>query len=152
MIIFSVKWIFLLSLVSMLLMKINYFSKTSTNKFVLVWVMVSFTLNTIAASAMQSCHQSKANQVSIAPCHEIAKTDIDEINVVTISEDNNPTAFDQEHLANCNPLLCDDCQMPTQASLLNDQLASELLPSDLSYPARDEIHASILTYGIDYPP
>ena len=123
----------------------------------LVLVMVAFTLNAYAVSAMTLCMCGEMAQVEMShsdkeiPCHEMAKADVDE-NSVDIKQANNQADQDQNKSTECNKCSCGHCKVPTQASLRDNKAVSDFFSKDLLHPSYDDVNASAFPYGIDYPP
>lgn len=132
-------------------------NKTSIKKIVLVCLIACFALNTTAAAAMMTCHESTMAQAHIssteAPCHGADKKDLKSISAKTEIYTQATVIQDyttHDHSAECQSFSCGHCPIVTQTLLYN---TLGWFPSNhTNYPPYDDINVSAIADGIDYPP
>lgn len=127
---------------------------------VLVLIVVAFTTNAYAAAAMALCNCAEMAQGEMQhaemmdkkiPCHETAKADMAD-DSMDMEKANDQFDQDQNKSAECNKCSCGHCEVPSQASLLNNKAVSNIFTKDLLHPSYNDVNASAFPYGIDYPP
>lgn len=134
-------------------------NKKSIKKFLLVWLVACFTVNTTTVAAMMLCHdpaidQTHALSTEEVPCHNASEVNVQHLMDVKVEIDVQTTISQghatQDHSAECQSLSCGHCPLLTQAVSHNTLSWSQSNRSN--YLPFDDTLLSSFSDGIDYPP